>query len=105
LVQQLENNILVPRIIGDSLDLNPIIVMFAVLMFGSIAGIMGMILAAPVTASIKLVGGYAWRKLFDLTPFPNPEKELEPSAPEVIIKRGREMISDLKKPEADKPKN
>jgi hypothetical protein len=51
------------------------------------------------------VGGYAWRKLFDLTPFPNPEKELEPSAPEVIIKRGREMISDLKKPEADKPKN
>lgn len=104
LVQQLENNILVPRIVGDSLDLNPIVVMIAVLMGGSIAGILGMILAAPVTATIKLVGGYAWRKMFDLPPFPNPEKELEPSAPEVIIKRGREIISDLKKPETGKPK-
>lgn len=105
LVQQLENNILVPRIVGDSLDLNPIIVMFAVLMGGSIAGILGMILAAPVTASFKLVGGYAWRKLFDLAPFPKPEKELEPTAPEAMIKRGREIISDLKKPEINKPKN
>lgn len=103
-VQQLENNILVPRIVGDSLDLNPIVVMIAVLMGGSIAGILGMILAAPVTATIKLVGGYAWRKMFDLPPFPNPERELELSAPEVIIKRGREIISDLKKPETGKPK-
>jgi len=105
LVQQLENNILVPRIVGESLDLNPIIVMIAVLMGGTIAGILGMILAAPVTATLKLVGGYAWRKLFDLPPFPNPEKELQPSAPEAFIKRGREIISDLKKPEAENPKN
>lgn len=103
-IQQLENNILVPRIVGDSLDLNPIIVMIAVLMGGSIAGILGMILAAPVTATIKLLGGYAWRKLFDLPPFPNPEKELVPTAPEVIYKRGREIITDLTKPEVDKSK-
>lgn len=104
LVQQLENNILVPRIVGDSLELNPIVVMIAVLMGGSIAGILGMILAAPVMATIKLVGGYGWRKLFDLPPFPRPEKELEPSAPQVIIKRGREIITDLTKPEAQRTK-
>ncbi|HUM69304.1 MAG TPA: AI-2E family transporter, partial [Chloroflexota bacterium] len=54
LVQQLENNILVPRIVGEALDLNPIVVMIAVLMGGSIAGVLGMILAAPVMASLKL---------------------------------------------------
>jgi len=105
LVQQLENNILVPRIVGDSLDLNPIIVMIAVLMGGSIAGILGMILAAPMMASLKLIGGYTWRKMFDLPPFPKPEKELEPSAPQVIIKRGREIITDLTKPGAERPKS
>lgn len=101
LVQQLENNILVPRIVGEALDLNPIVVMIAVLMGGSIAGILGMILAAPVTASLKLLGWYAWRKLFDLPPFPAPEKELEPPPTAVIIKRGRELISDLTRPEGE----
>ena len=69
-----------------------------------LAGVLGVMLAAPVMATVKLLGTYAWRKMFDLPPFPNPEKELEPSAPEVIIKRGREIISDLKKPETGKPK-
>ncbi len=102
LVQQLENNILVPRIVGDALDLNPIVVMIAVLMGGSIAGILGMILAAPVMASLKLVGQYAWRKLFDLPPFPNPEQESAPSPTTMLIKRGRELVTDLTK--AEQPK-
>ncbi len=104
LVQQLENNILVPRIVGEALDLNPIVVMIAVLMGGSIAGILGMILAAPITASIKLVGTYAWRKMFDLPPFPEPEKEAEPPAHTALIKRGRELITDLTKANSE-PEN
>jgi predicted PurR-regulated permease PerM len=95
LVQQLENNILVPRIVGDALDLNPIVVMVAVLMGNSIAGVLGMILAAPVMASIKLVGGYAWRKLFDLPPFLEPERELEPSPTAVLLTKGRELVTEL----------
>jgi predicted PurR-regulated permease PerM len=102
LVQQLENNLLVPRIVGDALDLNPILVMIAVLMGGSIAGILGMILAAPVMASIKLVGGYAWRKMFDLPPFPQPEATPEPSPTTVLIQRGREIVTDLTRLEPPK---
>lgn len=102
LVQQLENNILVPRIVGEALDLNPIVVMIAVLMGGSIAGILGMILAAPVMASLKLVGGYAWRKLFDLPPFPNPETAPGPSPASVLIQRSREIVTDLTKLEPPK---
>lgn len=70
LIQQLENNILVPRIVGDALDLHPLLVIIGVLMGSSLAGILGAILAAPILASLKLLSIYAWRKLFDLPPFP-----------------------------------
>jgi predicted PurR-regulated permease PerM len=92
IVQQLENNILVPRIVGDALDLNPIIVMIAVLMGASIAGILGAILAAPVMASLKLLGGYAWRKMFDLPPFPNPERKMAPLPTQQILNHGRSLF-------------
>lgn len=72
-IQQLENNLLVPRIVGGALDLRPIIVIVGVFMGASLAGILGAILAAPLIASLKLLGNYAWRKLFDLPPFPDDE--------------------------------
>ncbi|MCP5098756.1 MAG: AI-2E family transporter, partial [Chloroflexi bacterium] len=73
LVQQLENNLLVPRIVGESLDLHPLIVMVGVFMGSSLAGILGAILAAPVVATLKMLGVYAWRKMFDLPPFSDLE--------------------------------
>lgn len=72
IIQGLENNILVPRIVGDALDLHPLLVMISVIMGASLAGILGAVLAAPVVASIKLLGSYAWRKMLDLPPFPEP---------------------------------
>ena len=77
LVQQLENGILVPRIIGDALDLHPLVTLLAVFMGTTVAGILGAILAAPVVATLKLLGGYAWRKLFDQPPFADEEKDEE----------------------------
>jgi len=71
-------------------------------MGGSIAGILGMILAAPVTASIKIVGTYAWRKMFDLPPFSRPEAEPAPSPATALIRRGREIVTDLTKLEPPK---
>ncbi len=77
-LQQLENSILVPRIVGQALNLSPLLTLAAVFMGSSIAGILGAILAAPVVATIKLLTTYAWRKLFDLEPFP----DLPPPEPE-----------------------
>ena len=76
-VQQIENNVLVPRIVGRALDLHPLIVLIGVLMGASLAGILGAILAAPILASLKLLGIYTWRKLFDLPPFPEEETRTE----------------------------
>lgn len=71
-IQMLENNLLVPRIVGDALDLHPIAVIVSVVMGASLAGLLGAILAAPVVASLKLYGVYIWRKMLDLPPFAEP---------------------------------
>ena len=93
LVQQLENSVLVPRIVGESLDLHPLIVMVAVFMGGSVAGVLGAILAAPISATIKLLGVYAWRKMFDLPPFPKPEED--PPPPPTLRDRVRTLQARL----------
>jgi predicted PurR-regulated permease PerM len=69
LIQQLENNILVPRIIGDSINLHPIIVICAVAVGLSSAGILGALLAPPVVATFRVIGGYIHAKLLDYPPF------------------------------------
>lgn len=79
-IQQLENNLLVPRIVGGALDLHPVLVIVGVFMGAALAGVLGAILAAPIVASLKVLGHYAWRKLFDLPPFPDhvPIEEAPP---------------------------
>lgn len=81
LIQGLENNLLVPRIVGDALDLHPLLVMISVIMGASLAGVLGAVLAAPVVATIKLLGVYAWRKMLDLPPFPEPAPEPVATSP------------------------
>lgn len=81
LVQQVENNLLVPRIVGDALDLHPLLVMVSVIMGASLAGLLGAVLAAPVVASLKILGNYAWRKMLDLPPFPDESDQPEEMPP------------------------
>ncbi|GAB4279165.1 MAG: AI-2E family transporter [Candidatus Promineifilaceae bacterium] len=90
IIQQIENNVLVPKIVGQSLDLHPLVVMVGVFMGSSLAGILGAILAAPVFATLKLLGTYAWRKFFDLPPFPNEPEELPP--PRTFRERVKEFV-------------
>jgi hypothetical protein len=69
LIQQLENNILVPRIIGDSINLHPIVVICAVAVGFSIGNILGALLAPPIVATSRVVGSYLHAKLLDYPPF------------------------------------
>ena len=74
-IQQIENTLLVPRIVGRALNLHPLLVMVSVIMGASIAGLLGAILAAPIVASIRILGEYAWHKMLDLPPFPDDQDE------------------------------
>lgn len=78
LIQQLENNLLVPRILGDSLNIRPVIVLVAAIIGASLAGILGLLLSAPATATLWLLGRYAYRKMFDLSPWDPPIDSLSP---------------------------
>jgi predicted PurR-regulated permease PerM len=64
-VQQLENNLLVPKIQGDAVALHPSAVMFALVVGGAIAGLLGAILALPITAAARDVFAYLFRRLSD----------------------------------------
>jgi predicted PurR-regulated permease PerM len=74
-IQQLENNVLVPRIIGRSLNLHPLVVIVGAIAGANLAGILGMFLAAPTLASLRILGNYVRCKLLDLEPFPVREGE------------------------------
>jgi len=85
-IQQMENNILVPRIIGRSLNLHPLVVIIGAIAGASLAGILGMFLAAPTLASLRILGNYVYCKLLDLEPFgetsASPSTESIPSEAE-----------------------
>jgi predicted PurR-regulated permease PerM len=71
-IQQVENNILVPRIIGHHLNLHPLIVLLAVLAGGILAGVLGILLAAPFVATLRIWMGYIYRKIVGLGTEPEP---------------------------------
>jgi predicted PurR-regulated permease PerM len=62
-IQQLENNFLVPRIVGKSVNLHPVVVIFGALAGASIAGLLGVLLAIPVIAIGRIMAGYVYQKL------------------------------------------
>jgi predicted PurR-regulated permease PerM len=61
-IQQLENYILVPKIQGDAVQLHPAAVIFALIVGGSLAGLLGAILALPVVAAFRDVVRYLFRR-------------------------------------------
>ena len=53
--QFLEGNIISPKLVGESVGLHPVWLMFALLAFGSLFGFLGLLLAVPVAASIGVL--------------------------------------------------
>ena len=55
IIQQLESNLITPRIISQSVGLHPLLVMFSVMFFGAIMGIPGMLIGVPITAVLVML--------------------------------------------------
>lgn len=53
-LQFIEGNILSPLIVGKSLHIHPVLIILALLIGGEIAGVVGLILAVPVFAVLKV---------------------------------------------------
>ncbi|MCL4440943.1 MAG: AI-2E family transporter [Firmicutes bacterium] len=63
IVQQLESNIIQPKIMGDSLGLHPLVIVFALLAGGDLFGFWGMLLAVPIAGVFRVVLSYIYLKL------------------------------------------
>ena len=65
-IQLVENNFLVPKIQSDAIDLHPSAVIMALVIGGAIFGLLGAILALPVTAAFRDVFKYIFRRAGEL---------------------------------------
>jgi predicted PurR-regulated permease PerM len=72
-----EDYFVIPLVIGRIVKLHPAIVIFALLTGGALYGLLGVLIAVPVAATLRLVLIYVGAKLRDEDPFPQLEKELE----------------------------
>jgi predicted PurR-regulated permease PerM len=78
-IQQTENNLIVPLVMGKSLDLHPVSLIFTVLVMGSLFGLLGAILAVPVAAILKV----CWEEFY-LIPRGRNVEELHRVANEIV---------------------
>jgi predicted PurR-regulated permease PerM len=75
LFDQIIDNLVTPRLYGQALGVHPAAVLVAAIIAANLLGLIGLLLAAPVLATMTLFGRYATRKLFDLDPWPEPETD------------------------------
>jgi len=62
-VQQLEGNVITPKLVGDSVGLHPLMIVFALLAGAEIAGFWGMLLAVPLAAILRVIIRYVYLRL------------------------------------------
>jgi len=62
LIQWTENNILAPKVIGDTTGIHPLIVLISIIIGGGIFGVLGMILAVPAVAMSLILFKFARKK-------------------------------------------
>jgi predicted PurR-regulated permease PerM len=103
-VQLIDNNILLPRIVGSKVRINALASILCVIVGGSLAGVPGMFLAIPITAIIKVV--------FDAVPNLEPYGYiLGDEIPKAIFWTKKKEVTNkivkeqIKNPNPDKPKS
>lgn len=59
-----ESTVLTPRIVGKQMGISPLTIILVILAGGELLGVLGMLLALPVTAGVKVLGGYFLERYF-----------------------------------------
>jgi predicted PurR-regulated permease PerM len=74
IVDQVHDNLISPRVMASSLKVHPAFVLIAAIIAANLIGILGLIIAAPLLATLQLIGRYTLRKLLDQEPWPKEEE-------------------------------
>jgi predicted PurR-regulated permease PerM len=98
ILRHAEDYLVIPTVIGRAVRLHPAIVIFSLLTGGAVFGLLGIILAVPFAATLRLVLIYVGAKLRDEDPFPQLEEELA-----VATEGGAEPIEPARVPGRARP--
>ena len=100
LIQQIENNILVPRVMDKSVGINPIISIVAITAFSLLFGLVGAVFAIPLAAMLQILIGYMLFKTSSSTeelPVTPTHTGLSRSKLDVLRMEARELADDVRK--------
>ena len=81
-----EDYFVIPTIIGRIVELHPLVVIFSLLVGGATAGLLGILLAVPVAASVRIAALYVMAKIRDEDPYP-ALAEVAPLGEELVAER------------------
>lgn len=84
IIDMILDHILTPRVMGNSLQVHPAAIMISALVGAQLIGILGVILAAPAFATLKLILRYSSRKLFDQDPWAGMQYYQKPKEPALL---------------------
>ena len=90
-VDQIFDNFISPRIMADALKVHPAAVLVAAIIAANLFGILGVVIAAPILATVALFWQYTQRKMLDLDPWPQEEVRQPPPPP------GLRMLAQLRR--------
>ena len=82
--QQIDNHFISPLVMHRTTSLHPAVVMLALLAGGTLGGFFGLLLAVPVTASLKVLLGHVWRVYVLDQPFEEVAALAEPPPDEAV---------------------
>lgn len=80
-LRQGEDHLIIPKLVGHIVKLHPIIVIFAILAGGHLGGMLGLLLAVPSAATVKIILSYLYSKLVDS---PAPVAEIRAQERELL---------------------
>ncbi|HET7270263.1 MAG TPA: AI-2E family transporter [Rubrobacter sp.] len=81
IIQQIEGNLLQPMVMSRAVDLHPALVVFAILVMGTLFGLVGVLLAVPLMAALQVLVRELWVKRMDRTGTdPDPPSQEPPRA-------------------------
>jgi hypothetical protein len=86
-IDQVMDNYVTPRLMAQTLRVHPAAVLVAALIMADLLGILGIVIAAPLLASLALLARYTMRKMFDLDPFPPSESLPRPPGSRDVVAR------------------
>ena len=97
LIDQVFDNLVSPRLMASALKVHPAFVLIAAIIAANLLGILGVVIAAPLLATLQLVGRYTMRKMLDENPWPASEESLPALPMARPLRRLRNWLTKRKK--------